>query len=260
MGASLSTSNAETINNAYSQTYQSARNECNAECNQIISGNVIVLDGSTAGDIQFTQRCTADASCYMKNALEQVVSVFQLAEAEADAQGPLLNFGINISEADAKIENNVRSELTQVLENICNAEVNQTIQDNIVYATDSTLGNIGFVQEGNAQARCVMENAARMQLALRQEGKATATSGNLFGGLIGIIAIVVIIIIVIGIVRGAKKKKCENGKDEKGQPCDDGSGAATGLAQSRRSAIPGRSTSRTSSTKSSAIRSVSRRK
>lgn len=70
MGAAVSTTVADAVQTAVNRTYQSANNECTATCNQLISGNVIVLDNSKAGDITFTQRCTGDASCYMKNALE----------------------------------------------------------------------------------------------------------------------------------------------------------------------------------------------
>lgn len=231
MGASLTRSKTEVINDVVNQTYQEARNECNADCNQIISGNTIILDGSTAGDVNFTQRCEANANCYMDNALEQLVENIQLGTAEADATAPLLPFGFSITEAEARVENKIRNEMVQVLTNICQADVTQKITDNIVFATDSTLGNIGFTQEGSATAECVMKNAARMKAANRQEGRATASAGNLFGGLIGIIMLVVVIVIVIGIIRGAKKK----GGEEEGAP------GATGTSRSRSLAIPGKS-------------------
>lgn len=241
MGASLTRSRSAVVNDLVNKTFQEARNECSAECNQIISGNTIILDGSTAGDVQFTQRCTANAGCYMDNALEQIVTAFQTATAEAEATPPLLNFGISISEAEAYTTNNIKNEMTQVMENICQAEVNQAITDNIVFATDSTLGNIGFTQEGSAVANCVMENAGRMQAQMQQTGSATATAGLGLGGIIAIIILIVVIVMIIGIVKGAKKKD-EEGADMEGMDSQN-------RAKSRRSAIPGRTStsSRTSS-------------
>lgn len=239
MGASLTRSRSEVINDLTNKTYQEARNECNATCNQIISGTSIILDGSTAGDVQFTQRCEANAGCYMNNALEQLVTAFQTATAEAEATPPLLNFGFSISEADATTRNTIKNEMQQVMENICQGEVNQEVNDTLVFATDSTLGNIGFTQEGSATADCVMENAGRMEAQMSQTGQATATAGLGLGGIVGLIILIVIIVVIIGIAKGAKKKGDE-GADQDGA-------AAQDRAKSRRSAIPGASSSKTAS-------------
>lgn len=205
MGASLSVSNATVINDAVNKTFQTSSNSCEADCNQAISGVDIILNNSQVGNITFTQKCTADASCMMTNAVEQVVNAYQLAVAKADSQAPLFPIGIQVNLSSTSTENQIRNELTQVLENQCNATVNQTIQDIMIYATNSTTGDIGYLQEGNANARCVMDNAARMQLTMSQKGEATATSGSTFGGLIGLIIMIVVVTMIIGAVSKSKK-------------------------------------------------------
>lgn len=212
MGAAVSTSVANSVQTAVNTTYQSAKNSCDADCNQIISGNVIVLNNSTAGDIQFTQRCTADASCYMKNAVDQAVTAFQDAKVGATAQ-PALFPGIQVNTTVSSNRQDIVNDLTQVLENICNADVNQTIQDNIIYATDSTLGNIGFLQEGNASARCVMENSARLQLQMSQKGDTTAIAGRNLSLISSIIFLVIIVVVVIIIINAVRKNTSEKPKE-----------------------------------------------
>lgn len=188
------------------QTYQFASNQCTASCNQLQQGNVIVIDNSTAGDITFTQRCTANASCMMDNALDSLVEAYQDAKVVADAK-PAFFPGIQVNTTVTTNVQAIKNEMTQIMENLCNADVNQTIQDNVVYATDSTLGNIGFLQEGNASADCVMKNVGRLKAQMRQEGDVTASSGGLFGGALGGIFMVIIIIVIIYAVISFNKNK-----------------------------------------------------
>lgn len=232
MGAAVSTSVAKVTQSAVNQTYQRAQNSCTADCNQTISGNVIVLDGSTAGDVNFTQRCEADASCYMSNALDQLVQTFQAAKAEAGAS-PALYPGIQINTSVATTDTDIRNEMTQIMENICKGKVDQNITENVVYATDSTLGNIGFVQEGNAYARCVMENSGRLQLQMRQEGDATAKSGGAVSNIAAIIALVIILLVLFVIIRAVLKKT---------KPQDEGQDPNKMPEGQDRNAIPGKST------------------
>lgn len=212
MGAAVSTSTSSNIQNTVNNTYQSAKSACTADCNQTISGNTIVLTNSKAGNVNFTQKCTADASCYMTNAVDQAVAQYQAAKVSASAS-PALFPGIQVNTSIASNKQDITNNLTQVLETICKADVNQTIQNNIIYATDSTLGNIGFTQEGNANAKCVMENSARLQLQIKQEGEVTAKAGGT-SSLIALIVAVVVVIIIIGIVMRAMKKNQGDSQDQ----------------------------------------------
>lgn len=234
MGTAVSTSVADSVQTAVNQTYQSAKNTCDANCNQLISGNVIVLNNSTAGNIQFTQRCTADASCYMKNAVDASVTAFQDAKVGANAS-PALFPGVQVNTTVSSNRQDITNELTQILENLCNANVNQTIQDNIIYATDSTLKDIGFLQEGNASARCVMENSARLQLQMKQTGDTTATSGRNLSFISAIIALVIIVVIIVVVMGAIKKNTAEKPKegqgDQQGQPGQPGQKGQGSLAQ-----------------------------
>jgi len=213
MGTAVSVSSADSVQTAINNTYQSAKNSCNADCNQIISGNVIVLNNSTAGNITFTQRCTADASCYMKNAVDAAVQTFQDSKVLANAQ-PALFPGVQLNVTKSSNKQDITNSITQLLENNCHANVNQTIQDNIIYATSSTLKDIGFLQEGNASARCVMENSARLQLQMKQTGDTTATSGRNTSLIAGIIGLVILVVIIIIVASAIKKNTTEKPKTD----------------------------------------------
>ena len=209
MGIAVSTSVSNNVLDAVNETMQTARNTCTADCNQSISGAQIVLNNTTAGNIQFTQRCTADASCYMNNALDQAVEVYQKGATGA-AAAPSLFPGIQINTSVANNTQNIRTQLKQVLENICDGNVEQNISDPLIYATDSTVGNIGFLQEGNAYASCIMENTGRLKLQMKQEGTSTANTGAAasgIGAIIGLIIVVVVIIVIVGIIRKNQGEK-----------------------------------------------------
>lgn len=218
MGTALSVSNSAAINNINTKTVQTARNICTATCQNITSGVSVILVGSTTGNITFDQSCEADASCMMKNALEQVVQAYQLAEAKADAQLPILPIGLQAAFANAITSNDVNAAMEQVLENHCEANVNNTIQDVLIFATNSKTGDIAFTQSGNAAAKCVMDNAGRMQLSIQQTGKASATSGSVFGGLIGLVIVIIIIVMIVAAVKKKTAGKCPDGQ----QPGQDG--------------------------------------
>jgi len=206
MGASLSTSSADVVNNAIATTYQSSTNDCNAVCQDIISGVDIILNNTTTGNITFDQTCTADAGCSMQNAIDSTVSALQLATANATASSPILPIGFQVTVTKSSTTNDINTALTQELTNLCHADTSLTTTDVLIYATNSKTGDIGFLQNGDAHADCVMSNTAKINLSLEQKGTATATSGLDLGALVGLIMVVVIIIIVVGVIMKANKK------------------------------------------------------
>lgn len=174
------------------------------------SGNVIVLDNTTAGDITFSQKCTAEAFCVMDNSLDALVEAYQEAKVVADAK-PAFFPGISISASVNDTKQTIKNDLTQIMENLCTADVSQTNTDNIVYATDSNIGNIGFLQEGSASADCVMQNIGRLTAQLKQDGDITAASGGSFAGISGLIVIIIIVIVIIFAVGKLNKKTRDTG-------------------------------------------------
>jgi hypothetical protein len=212
MGIAVSTDVSTVVNTQKATTFQQAQNTCTASCNQIQQGTTIILSNTTTGNITFDQQCTANANCYMTNAVDQAVTQFQEAQASGTAS-PALFPGIQINTSVSTTVNDLQNDFTQILNNICSADINQVNYGTMIYATNSKTGDISFTQNGNATADCVMENSARIQLQMQQKGTATAAAGSTIAGLasaiIAAVIIVVIIVAVISIVRGTMSQKQE---------------------------------------------------
>lgn len=210
---------------ATNEIYQSASSSCTANCSQIQSGNVIYLDGSRVGNITFDQQCTANAGCMMENAVDTVMQLIQdLKQGNTTEAGLFPNFGsinLNVSEQE------IRNQVTQILETTCTANIEQSQTDNMVYARNSVTGDIGFKQGGNAAANCLMTNAASAKLNLQQRGDQNNTvSGGGFGAIIGLAIAIAIVMVIIRAVNKGKKEldggDCRDGKTPDGKPCQTG--------------------------------------
>ena len=214
---SISTTVTNQTQNILNTTYQSASNSCTANCVNIQQGQVIVLNNTTAGNITFTQQCTADASCYMTNALDAAVANYQKLNTTVGAS-PAFFPGLQVNTTVASTTQDITNQLTQVMNNLCNGAVSNAQIGQIIYATDSTLQNISFVQNGSAQADCVMENTARLQLQNQQVGDLTAKSGSQNSLIAAIVAAVVILIVIVVVSRVLKKNTSEKTDETKAKP------------------------------------------
>lgn len=184
--------------------YQKSDQICSASCTNIQSGNVIFIDGTTTGDIQFVQECEANAGCMMNNAVDSVMELLQDAKQKGELQASIFpNFGsISLNLSDQEI----RTQVEQALNTVCSANIENQQTDNMIYARNSTTGDIGFRQNGNARANCVMTNSATARLNLQQKGDQQSTIGGIgFGGILGLAIVLIIIFAILGAL-GARKK------------------------------------------------------
>lgn len=164
---------------------------------------MIFLDGSTTGNIEFIQECTANAGCMMNNAVESVLEALQEAKQSNKTEASMFPnwLSVNLNSTDQEVRNQVE----QILNSTCTADIEQQQTDNMVYAKNSTTGNISFRQNGNARANCVMTNSAVARANIQQKGDQSNTiSAFGLGGILGLIILVVIIVVIIGAVRGKK--------------------------------------------------------
>jgi hypothetical protein len=190
--------------NTLNQVYQVANQSCTASCSNVQSGNTVFLDGSTTGNITFDQTCTASASCSINTTLDNLVTQLQAAN-QSNSNASTLFGGLNaMSLATNVTVQNMTNQVQQIMNTICSADVNNLQSDNLVYARNSTTGNIAFVQNGNAQADCIMKNLAIAKADQTQ----TATQSNAItsGGAAMFVAIAVIII-VLALLSSRKKKE-----------------------------------------------------
>jgi hypothetical protein len=192
---------------AVNEVYTQFENTCVASCSQLQSGNTVFLDGTVSGDITFQQECNANAKCQIDNNINNTLSILQgLKQDNATSAGLFPNFvSINLNLSEQEIRNQVVNQIN----NICQADVNQVTTNNMVYAVNSETGDISFLQKGNATADCMMTNIATANLNLKQTAEQSNTiSAGVLGGIIAIIIIVIIIVIVgRAVSKGSKESE-----------------------------------------------------
>lgn len=207
MGNFLSAQVNQSKQTSLNDVFQASSQACAASCSNVQSGNIVFLDGTTTGDINFVQSCEADANCMMTQALQsltdQLLTLKQGNQSEANLFGGGFNVGtVNLNLSEQEIKNQV----TQIMSALCTADVTNVQNGNIVYARNSKTGNISFKQDGNAKADCVMQNSATAKAKLAADNTQTnaITAGGI-GGIIGLVILIIIIAVIFGVVtKGGK--------------------------------------------------------
>jgi ATP-dependent Zn protease len=197
---SLSIDQSQTISNS---SLNAVVNQCTARCDQIQSGNVVIIQGSTiGGNVTFDQECKATMTCEINNNLETDVSNILDAiskQTSVTAKGfPDFNFdNVNQSLTSKQI---ITNSLTNLINNSCSASSTQIQNNNYTYVSNSTIaGSLQFTQKGDASAACVLTNRSAIKLANKASASASQSSTILGTGGI-ILALIVVVIIIIGVV------------------------------------------------------------
>jgi hypothetical protein len=195
------------------EVYQSSQETCAASCENIQSGNVVFLDGSTSGDITFEQKCTADANCMMDQSLQSVADLLLELKQGNTTEASLFGGGFNIGAVNLNLSNqDIKNQVTQIMQALCTADVSNVQNGNMVYARNSKTGKISFSQEGDAHADCVMQNSASAAASL----KAKATQSNSLAASLGAFGAFILFAIVLAVILGIMNKK--KGGDQGGPP------------------------------------------
>src|ERR1019366_7663321 len=233
MGAVSSTYQQSTQNILNSIT-QSSSAACSANCQQIQTGNTIFLSGSTVGNITFDQQCTVNAQCQITQSIESAANAVSQAQIQGTAKPGFflglvqVNTNLQISKQD------ITNAITQTMDSTCSNGATQIQSNNLIYAQNSTTGNIGFTQSSDVISQCVLSNLAKGTASATATTDLSAQAGG-FGALglssiLIIIVIIIIIIVVVVVVNKNKKKKGEGGAaggEEGGEE-----GASSGSAKS----------------------------
>lgn len=200
MGLGLSVSANADIQSQKNTIMQQVENQCQAVCNQVNSGTIIFLDGSNTGDINFNQTCTVDATCTIDTTLEIITFETQKSIQNGESS-PSWFPGIQFNATVNTTKEDIRNDYSQVISTVCGADVEQELNDTVVYAVNSTTGNINFTQDANSVAACVVNNSAKASLTLTQDSQQTATAGGTsFGVIIAVVIIIIVIIVVLAVV------------------------------------------------------------
>lgn len=222
MTAQVNQSKQKTLNDVYQKSEQT----CSASCSNVQSGNTVFLDGTTSGDITFKQVCSASASCVMNNTVQSVLEALQSLKQKNKTEANMFGGGfnhmsVNLNLSDQELENRVK----QIVSSNCTADVDNLQSDNMVYARNSTTGNITFEQNGNAQADCIMTNLAIAKANLQQQ--ADQSNSVVAGGTAAILAFMIIAVVGAFLAYMSKKNKKDEADAEKKKQAGSRGGATT---------------------------------
>lgn len=176
--------------------------KCQANCENISSGNVYTFVGGTFGSIEFTQRCEAEANCVITNtqdlAVESIVeSVIRQEALSSGLAGRIYAGNTNLTDIKQDIRNNIQ-QLTDIQ---CNSDVSNISTGNVFYLQDVTATKFAVTQEGNAAASCAIENLAKLSVINRAKADVDQKAVDRGFDPFGFIALIVIaIIVVLGII------------------------------------------------------------
>jgi hypothetical protein len=208
------------VNNAQ----QTINNYCSISCAQNISNvNITIIGGNAT--INITQTCTAiGTECAVKNLVGAEISnlISNLVDQSQSNAGILSLFGPASSQSTS-ISNNIKNQISQLVNNTCQQDINQNISALNIFALDAN-AKINIAQTGTMDhASCVLDTVAKLVLTnnVANDVKQKQTScGNILGILI-IVAIIIVVILLFPIIRsffggGGGKLKIENPQQNQG--------------------------------------------
>ena len=188
------------INNAQ----QTINNYCSISCSQDISNvNITIIGGNAT--INITQTCTAiGTECAVKNLVGAEISnlISNLVDQSQENAGIFSLFGPASSQATS-ISNNIKNQISQLVNNTCQQDINQNISALNIFALDAN-AKINIAQTGTMDhASCVLDTVAKLVLTnnVANDVKQKQTScGNILTILI-IVAVIIVIILLFPIIR-----------------------------------------------------------
>ena len=199
MGYSVNTSVNTVKQTSVNNVFQSSRSLCVANCVNTIEGvNIIIGPGATVDAITFKQECAAEALCAMKNNLDAVASnqlaAIQNAEASSVPRSVLTGDwpGFSINSTFNKTVQSLSNTTTQIIDSVCEANSENYLSNvNVFVGEGAGIGNVEFIQVGEATADCAIDNLASATVSNLAVSDQTAlsTSGSIW----------LLIVVVLGI-------------------------------------------------------------
>jgi hypothetical protein len=226
--------------NIINSAQQTINNYCSISCSQNISNvNITIIGGNAT--INITQTCTAiGTECAVKNLVGAEISnlISNLVDQSQSNAGILSLFGPASSQSTS-ISNNIKNQISQLVNNTCQQDINQNISALNIFALDAN-STINIAQTGTMDhASCVLDTVAKLVLTnnVANDVKQKQTScGNILTILI-IVAAIIVLILLFPIIRslfGGGNKGGGGGGNQNSGPgffSRTGQGISTGLSK-----------------------------
>lgn len=215
MGNSVNTATNVIVQTSTNDIYQASSSICLANCNDVVKDvNIIIRDSTVPEGVKITQECTASSLCMMKNQLDSVATqqleAAQLAEAKAPGNAAFVTWpGVSINTATNFTTQVLSNAVTQVIDSVCQSNVNNTVENVNIYLDNSDVQGIEISQKGEAEASCAIENIASTTVSQKATAEQTAesTAGSALVVIFMIIAIATILIALAWIAYETKKSE-----------------------------------------------------
>ncbi len=180
---------------------QAAKLKCTVSCSNISSGNTVIIQDSTVGDLDFSQTCSITGSkCLMKahfdSNLESILTDLS-EQGSGSANGFGFNVGnLNINDQNLDVSLHVKNQMTQMIDSMCEVSNTNITENHFLFINRSTVGNVTFAQTGSVtNSDCIMDITAKSVVKTEETTKSKQGIGS--GGLAGIIGLIAMVILVI---------------------------------------------------------------
>lgn len=187
---------------------QVSQQSCIATVTNQANNNVVIVNGTNIGG-DFTGVSTTvstDATCMMVSTLEDSVNnILQaiLQQQNKSSTDWFNGFQITDDTNNFNINQSVVNNILQINESLCSANTTNSVSNNYVYVTNTTIGGnfVGVTDKADASANCTMTNT--MKNVTYNQVQASASQSNIVQGIFGAIlaaVFAVIAVITIGVI------------------------------------------------------------
>lgn len=226
MGVGYSVSRNRVVASSMVDILNTTTTDCVAFTQNTLEGLNIVISSSTVGNISFVQQATATADCLITNNISSIAENYltNLQESGADAgrgRGLSNIGGIQVALSTATTQIELETAITNAIVNNCSATAENTIQNINITISNSGVGDIELIQQGDAKTTCVATNLALVQAYIDLQNQSTSNAGGEGGGgLITLIVVTIIIVVIIGAITALLSSIGGGGRDCTPYPCD----------------------------------------
>lgn len=185
---------------------QSAQSTCSVTCSNESSGNTYVFDGTTAGNLDFSQTCAITGTeCLISSYLETNITdiMSSMAKQTEATMNPIGMSAGNFSSHDESVDitESVYNSMTQLISNNCAITATNKSTNNYYYYKDATIGNISFAQNASVgNAECVMDTVAKATAKTDQSASSDQSTGCTGYSGSGNSNLIIIVVVVIGVL------------------------------------------------------------
>ena len=197
-------------------------NTCGFTNQAINTGNSIIINNSTAGNLSLGTKADMNTACILAN--NQDTSVTNLMETigtqVAKTNQSIISLQISSEVNSSQVYQNVNNIISQVQSNTCATNQTSILSNNTVVIQNSNVGDLALTAEGSLTGSCTQNNAGKVVVnsSGNTDTNQSASITNILFALIIVIGIVAVVMVigVIGLIAFGKLGKKQNPSDNLG--------------------------------------------